>query len=63
MINGIVKLSLTDYPKTPALVIFTGGCNFRCPFCHNKSIVNKTNQNIDTNRSEFRDANYGAKSG
>lgn len=44
MINGIQKLSLVDYPETPSFVIFLGGCNMRCPFCHNKSIVDKTNE-------------------
>lgn len=39
MIYGIQKLSLVDYPKEISLVIFTGGCNFNCGFCHNKSIV------------------------
>lgn len=41
MIYGVQKLSLVDYPKYPAFVLFLGGCNFRCPFCHNESIVNK----------------------
>jgi pyruvate formate lyase activating enzyme len=41
MINGVMKMSLVDYPKLPAYVIFMGGCNMRCPFCHNKSIVDK----------------------
>jgi len=44
MIYGIQKLSLVDYPKTPSFVIFLGGCNFRCPFCHNASIVQKEEQ-------------------
>lgn len=42
MIYGIQKLSLVDYPSLPSFVLFLGGCNFRCPFCHNSSIVNKT---------------------
>ena len=41
MIYGIQKLSLVDYPSLPSFVIFLGGCNFRCPFCHNSSIVEK----------------------
>ena len=41
MIYGIQKLSLVDYPSLPSFVIFLGGCNFRCPFCHNASIVEK----------------------
>ncbi|MDD3340877.1 MAG: anaerobic ribonucleoside-triphosphate reductase activating protein [Bacilli bacterium] len=41
MIYGIQKLSLVDYPGKPALVLFLGGCNLRCPYCHNDSIVSK----------------------
>ena len=38
-INGLQKLTLLDYPEKVACTIFTGGCNFRCPFCHNASLV------------------------
>ena len=38
-IVGLDKLTLVDYPEKTACIIFTGGCNFRCPFCHNASIV------------------------
>lgn len=38
-IQGIMKLTLLDYPGKVACTIFTGGCNFRCPFCHNASLV------------------------
>lgn len=38
-IQGLLKLSLLDYPGTVACTVFTGGCNFRCPFCHNASLV------------------------
>lgn len=48
MIFGIQKLSLVDYPKHPSFVIFLGGCNFACPFCHNASIVLKEATNYDT---------------
>lgn len=41
MIYGIQKMSLVDYPKLPSFVIFLGGCNLCCPFCHNASIVKK----------------------
>ena len=33
------KLTLLDYPGKTACTIFTEGCNFRCPFCHNGSLV------------------------
>lgn len=39
IINGLQKLTLLDYPEKVACTIFTGGCNFRCPFCHNASLV------------------------
>lgn len=36
---GIQKLTLLDYPQKMASTIFTGGCNFRCPFCQNSDLV------------------------
>src|SRR5574344_2191444 len=39
IINGFNKLTLLDYPNQVACIIFTKGCNFRCPFCHNGSLV------------------------
>lgn len=38
-ITGIQKLTLLDYPGTVACTVFTAGCNFRCPFCHNAMLV------------------------
>lgn len=38
-IHGLNKLTLLDYPGLTACTVFTGGCNFRCPFCHNRSLV------------------------
>lgn len=39
---GIQKLTLLDYPGKVACIVFTPGCNFRCPFCHNASLVTHT---------------------
>ena len=39
VIHGIQKLTLVDYPGHPAAILFTGDCNFRCPFCQNASLV------------------------
>lgn len=39
LICGLQKLSLVDYPDKLAATIFTGGCNYRCPFCHNAPLV------------------------
>ena len=38
-IHGFAKLTLLDYPGRIAATVFTGGCNFRCPFCHNAILV------------------------
>jgi pyruvate formate lyase activating enzyme len=38
-IHGIQKMTLLDYPEKVACTIFTARCNFRCPFCHNASLV------------------------
>jgi pyruvate formate lyase activating enzyme len=38
-IHGFNKTTLLDYPGHLASTIFLGGCNFRCPFCHNKGLV------------------------
>lgn len=36
---GLQKLTLLDYPGHVACTVFTDGCNFRCPFCHNSDLV------------------------
>lgn len=38
-IQGMQKLTLLDYPGKVACTLFTSGCNFRCPFCHNAELV------------------------
>ena len=38
-ICGLQKVTLLDFPGVVACTVFTGGCNFRCPFCHNASLV------------------------
>lgn len=38
-INGFQKLTLLDYPEKTAATVFLGGCNLRCPFCHNGDLV------------------------
>lgn len=46
-VTGIQKLTLLDYPGTVACTVFTAGCNFRCPFCHNAMLV--LPEQIETN--------------
>ena len=45
-IGGLQKLTLLDYPGKMACIIFTAGCNFRCPFCHNASLVTHIEEEI-----------------
>jgi len=39
VIGGIQRFSLIDYPGKISAIIFTRGCNFRCPYCHNPELV------------------------
>ena len=39
IIHGIQKMTLVDYPGKVAAILFTGACNFRCPFCQNAALV------------------------
>lgn len=39
LIHGFQKTTLLDFPQKVAATVFTGGCNLRCPFCHNASLV------------------------
>lgn len=41
-IGGFQKFSLIDYPGKISAIIFTQGCNFRCPYCHNPELVDAT---------------------
>ena len=43
-ICGIQKLSMVDFPGKLAATVFTGGCNLRCPFCHNALLVTRLNE-------------------
>ena len=38
MICGLQKMTLLDFPGKIACTVFLGGCNFRCPFCHNSEL-------------------------
>ncbi len=41
MFAGLQKTTLIDYPGHTACVLFTSGCNFRCPYCHNPELVRR----------------------
>lgn len=44
-INGFQKMTVLDFPGKVACIVFTGGCNMRCPFCHNADLA--LNQGTD----------------
>ena len=50
-VQGFQKLTLLDFPQKTACTIFTGGCNLRCPFCHNATLVQKPMEN--NNQTDF----------
>lgn len=52
VIHGFQKLTLLDYPGHTACTVFSGGCNFRCPFCHNAGLVLSPGQYDTVNEEE-----------
>lgn len=52
-IQGLQKLTLLDYPEHTACTVFTAGCNFRCPFCHNASLVVDIPKDATISEKEF----------
>lgn len=46
LIGGLQKCSLVDYPEKVSAVVFTQGCNFRCPYCHNPALVHPSEYTI-----------------
>ena len=41
-IHGLQKMTLLDFPGKVACTVFLGGCDFRCPFCHNYELIDGT---------------------
>ena len=54
-IQGLQKLTLLDYPGKTACTIFLGGCNFRCPFCHNAALVTGVEDHENFSEEELFD--------
>lgn len=54
-IYGFQKTTLLDFPGKVACTVFLGGCNFRCPFCHNSSLVFPSEFPEPINEDEFFD--------
>ncbi|MBQ7957257.1 MAG: anaerobic ribonucleoside-triphosphate reductase activating protein [Clostridia bacterium] len=49
---GLQKMTVLDFPGRVACIVFTFGCNFRCPFCHNASLVMGDGES-DVSEDEF----------
>lgn len=52
-IRGLQKLTLLDFPERLACTVFLGGCNFRCPFCHNASLVMRPSECEEISEEEL----------
>jgi pyruvate formate lyase activating enzyme len=66
IVGGFKKSSLIDFPDRVAAVVFTKGCNFRCPFCHNARLALPTEpveRYDETEILEFLDARRGKLDG
>lgn len=64
-IQGFQKLTLLDFPGSMACLVFTGGCNLRCPFCHNAGLVRAPLEfpNAETEVLEYLERRKGILNG
>lgn len=53
-ICGLQKTTLLDFPGHVAATVFTGGCNFRCPFCHNSDLLGNDAEVIYTDEEVLK---------
>ncbi len=60
-ICGFQKMTMLDYPGKVACTVFTGGCNFRCPFCHNALLVTEIDEDNLWEESEIIEYLYKRK--
>jgi len=49
-VDGLQKFSLIDYPNKIATIVFTKGCNFLCPYCHNPELIGAGQGKYSTNK-------------
>jgi pyruvate formate lyase activating enzyme len=52
-VGGLQKTSLIDYPGKICAVIFTQGCNFNCPYCHNPELIPFKNESVIEQKALF----------
>ncbi|MBF0112570.1 MAG: anaerobic ribonucleoside-triphosphate reductase activating protein [Desulfamplus sp.] len=57
-VGGFQKNTLIDFPGVVASLVFTQGCNFRCPYCHNPSLIPLYPHKTDSNKSNQIDPAY-----
>ncbi len=50
LIGGFQPFSLSDFPGRAAAIVFTQGCNYRCPYCHNRSLWSP--ESVDSSYTE-----------
>ena len=64
-IHGLQKMTLLDFPGRVACTVFLGGCDFRCPFCHNYELVDGSAPAImdDTELFAFLEKRHGLLDG
>ena len=64
-IAGLQKMTLLDYPGQVACTVFLQGCNFRCPFCHNSSLLSGAGEDLmdDTQLLRFLEKRTGLLDG
>lgn len=60
-ICGFQKMTTLDFPGKIACTVFTGGCNFRCPFCHNATLVTDIDDNAVFSEEEILSYLYKRK--
>ena len=59
-LGGLQPSSLIDYPGKVCAIVFTIGCNFRCPYCHNPELVDETAEELsEVAFFDFLDARRG----
>jgi pyruvate formate lyase activating enzyme len=49
-IGGIQKTSLIDFPNGLSTVLFSRGCNFQCPYCHNSELLDEEGEDLNQNQ-------------
>ncbi len=64
-LHGLQKMTLLDFPGRVACTVFLGGCDFRCPFCHNYELVDGTEPPVmeDTEFFDFLESRKGLLDG